>query len=121
MYRQGLAKGKKIVDAQSLSASWNSDAVDVNTTNIVGMIYTTSGVTTNTGNFKIQVRILKDANSYSDWADLSSDLTVTLAGANISPTFLNLNQLPPVQLRIVYTKAGTSAGTFTAWLSGGQS
>lgn len=110
--------GKHVESDTSLAASFNTAAFRVISMNNVGFIAVTTGVTANTGAIVPQVRIKKSETEYSAWVNLTLDTPVVLADADIS-YFINLNPLPPVEIRLAYTKgSGTQDGTVDIWMSG---
>lgn len=110
--------GKKLIDAVSLAASFNSDIITVIGMYNVGFTLETTSLTANTGTVIPQMRIKKNQNEYSGWIDITLSSPVVFAGANIA-TFVSLNQLPPCELRLKYTKgSGTQDGILTSWISG---
>ncbi len=110
--------GTKLSNAVSLAASFNTAWVPVTHMCLVGFTIETASVVTNAGTFIPQIRIKKDDNNYSGPIDLDLSVPIVLANANIA-TFVNLNQLPPVEVRMKYTKSsGTVDGTVTIWVSG---
>lgn len=113
-------QSKKLADGQSLEASFNSEVFDIKTVDNIGINISASSVTDNTGTFEIEWRVYKDANEFSDWAELTLSSTPTLADA--AATFaVILNQLPPGQIRVKFTAAGgTPDGTCDIWISANQ-
>lgn len=109
--------GKNLSLAQSLAASFNTEAIPVRKIDNVGFTVESSGVASNTGTFIPQVRIKKDENNYSGWIDLTLDPIVALTDTDISQ-FINLNQLPPCEVRLKYTASIGADGTVTIWVSG---
>lgn len=113
-----LLVGRLLNNATSLAASFNTSAIIVRSMDNVGFTVITSGVTANTGTVIPQIRIKQDDNFYSGWIDLTLDVPVILANADISQ-FINLNQLPPCEVRLKYTKSGgTTDGTVIIYASG---
>lgn len=118
MGSRDLIVGANLSNAVSLAASFNTGFVPVRDVDNIGFTIETTGVTTNDGTFIPQVRILKDNNNFSGWIDLTLDTPIVLANADIS-VFVNLNQLPPCQVRIKYTQgSSTPNGTVVIWASG---
>lgn len=121
MGRKEVLSGYKLSSAQSLAANFTSNAITVYNLDNVGFNISTSSVTDNTGTFGVQHRIIKntqDPGQFSDWADLTLSPTAILANADAT-LLINLNQLPPGQVRVKFTAAGgTPNGTCNIWVSG---
>lgn len=98
-------KTRKFLTAQSLEVDFQTDWITLHTGDNVGIIYSTSGVTSNTGTFGVEVRMKPDNTAENDTpseeAALTLDPVPTLAGANVSD-FLELNQLAVSQFRFVF-------------------
>ena len=108
----------KILDAESLAANFNSDPIDCVKCDNYAINISTASVTDNTGIFYVDHRIYKDANNYSDWAELTLSSTPQLANAD-DVLLLNLNQIPKGQIRLRFVAAGgTPDGTCDVWVSG---
>lgn len=118
MSSKNLLPAYKLESSQSLASDFSTDPVTITTLDNVGFTVVTSSVTDNTGTFTVEVRIYKDANNYSDWVALTLSSSMVLADDDAS-FFVNLNQLPPVQVRISFVAAGgTPDGTVDIWVSG---
>lgn len=118
MGRKTALPGYKLATAESLAADFETAAVTVLTMDNVGINIATSGVTDNTGTFAVEHRIYKDEQNYSAWAELTLSPAPSLASAD-DVLFINLNQLPPGQIRVTFTAAGgTPDGTCDVWVSG---
>ncbi len=89
---------------QSLTYDFETDPILVSTIDNVGYWAVTDGVSANTGVFTVQVRAYRDENNYGPWVDLTLDSAPTLANSDDS-FFINLNQLPPCQARLIFTAA----------------
>lgn len=114
------ALSKQIATAQSLAASFNSEITTIKTVDNVAYTIQTASVTDNTGTFGVQFRAYKDDNTVGSWIDLTLSSTPTLADAD-DGFLINLNQLPPGQVRLAFTAAGgTPDGTAEIWISGKQ-
>ena len=88
--------------AQSLAASFSTDAVSVRYTDNVGIYIKTASVTTNTGSFIVEGTI-----DGTNWFDFGVSPALTLANANT--TFaVNLNQVPFDQVRVSFTPSVTT-------------
>jgi hypothetical protein len=122
MAKKDSVFGYKLTTAQSLSASFNSAVFRVKYLDNIGINIDCTGVTSNTGTFAIQHRIVKEAlpsesTFKSSWATLTLDAVPTLAGAS-TVFFVNLNQVPPGEIRVAFTAAGGSPnGSCDIWLS----
>lgn len=117
--RKNVIPPFKLVSAQSLAASFQSDPVTLTTATHIGFNCSTASVTSNSGTFGVQFRVYKDANNYSDWTELTLSDEPTLNDANLQ--FLMDITVPPGQVRMRYTKSvGTTDGTVTVWVSGEQ-
>ena len=111
---------KRIATEQSLAASFNSEVTTIKTVDNVAYTVQTASVTDNTGTFGVQHRAYEDANTFSPWIDLTLSTTPTLADGD-DGFLINLNQIPPGQVRLKYTAAGgTPDGTAEIWVSGKQ-
>lgn len=110
---------KQLEAATSLASNFNSDPVDISAkVNIVGINFVTASITDNTGEFFVDHRIYKDANSFSEWVELSLSSSITLNNADIS-TLLTLTGLPLGQIRIRFEAAGSVPdGAVDIWISG---
>ena len=107
-----LLVANKISDAQVMTGNFQTDPIKITTADNVGLWIDTSGVSANTGVFTVQVRAYKDANNFSDWADLAT--TYTLANAD-AVFFRKETSLPTCQLRVSFV--GSGDGTVDIWLS----
>lgn len=120
MSRKDILTGYKLVDSQSLASSFNSNPITMGTKDNVAINISATSVTDNTGVFSIQHRILKSENvlgDFSDWNTLTLDMPPTLANAS-AVLGVYLNQVPPGQLRVVFTAAGgTPDGSVVIWVS----
>lgn len=115
--RKNILPAFKLVDGESLGASFASDPVTVNTATHVCFNITTAGVSDNTGTFAVEHRIYKDSGNYSGWASLTLSSAPTL-GDDDAVFMLDL-RLPPGQVRVVFTAAGgTPDGTVDVWVTG---
>ena len=118
MSRQNFVKGYRLANDEDLSASFETSPVTVRTACRVGFNIATSGVTSGTGTFQVQHRIYRYANNYSAWATLTLDSTPTMAGADAE--FLVDVSVPPGQVRVKYTAAGSPDGTCDVWVTTGE-
>lgn len=117
--RKNAIPAYKLLTAQSLGASFQSDPITLTTATHIGFACSTASVTSNTGTFAVQYRVIKDINTYSDWAELTLSSIPTLASANTS--FLIDVTVPPGQVRLTFTASGsTPNGTVTVWITGDQ-
>lgn len=118
MGNNAFIRGKQLAATQSLAASFNSDVFEIpRKVSNVGINIDCNNVTDNTGDFVVQHRI-NDGKNQSEWASLSLSATPTLADADAT-YFLNLNQIPPGDLRVKFTAAGgTPDGDCDIWISG---
>lgn len=120
MASRNVLRGKQIESAMSLAGGDTQSAVFniPRTIMNVGIIIETSSVTDNTGTFDVQYRI-NTGDETTGWATLTLGSTPTLADADA--TFLiNLNQIPPGDIRIAYNNGGgTPDGTAAIWIAAG--
>lgn len=120
MAKKDALFGKKLVDAHSLAASFDSDPFRIKFLDNIGINISTASVTDNTGYFTVEHRIVKDDNSraYSAWCPLAfGEGNPTLANAN-NTFLLNINQIPPGEIRVRFTADGsTPDGTVDVWVS----
>lgn len=87
---------KKLLAAESLGASFVTDATDIKFMDNIGYIIECTSITSNTGIFTAQVQI-----EDSSWVDLEFAVPAQLAGSDT--TFvLNLNQLPYEKIRVSF-------------------
>jgi hypothetical protein len=105
-------KTRRIYENQSLAASFNSDWINITQLDNVGVNLACNSVTDNTGTFAIEVRLKQpDPELFSEGSTLTLSSVPTLANAAAN-FFINLNQLPADQFRVVFTAAGgTPDGT----------
>lgn len=120
MASRNVLRGKQIESAMSLSGGDTQSEVfniPYSLTN-VGIIIETSGVTDNTGTFDVQYRV-NNGDEQSGWATLTLGSTPTLANANAT-YLINLNQIPPGDIRIAYNSGGSVPdGTAAIWIAAG--
>lgn len=120
MAGRGFLKGKQIESAMSLSGGDTESEIFNIPRSLanVGIIIETSGVTDNQGTFDVQYRINNDKEQ-SGWATLTLGSTPTLSDADAT-LLINLNQIPPGDVRIAYNSAGvTPDGTAAIWIAAG--
>ncbi len=98
----------QLESAMVLTDDISTIAIGVNTVDNVGFWLVTTGITNNTGTFYVEIRALKDENHYSPWVALTLDDNLVVANADVA-FFINLNQLPPCQVRLSLVAGGTSA------------
>ena len=112
---------KKLADAQSLAASFNSSVIPAGPfIGNIGINIETSGVTDNEGIFYVDHRIVssQDSRIFSAWADVGISSNPTLSNTDLT-TMISLSQVPVGELRIRFEVAGVSPdGTVTIWFSG---
>lgn len=117
--RKNAIPAYRLVNAQSLAASFNSAIVTLATATHIGFNCSTASVVTNAGTFGIEFRVYQGLHDFSDWTALTLSSTPTLANADAK--FLMDVTVPPGQVRMTYTKSsGTVDGTVTVWVSGDQ-
>ena len=109
---------KQILEGQSLTASFFSEAIPVGpfVDNIMFNIEAT-GVSTNGGVFTVEHRIVKDEFHKSAWGPLCLDDPPTLENVDAVKT-IYLNQAPIGEVRIVFTVTGSPDGVCDIWYSG---
>lgn len=125
MSRKELLTGYQLKDNQSLAADFQTAATTVKNIDNVGVNISTTGVTTNTGTFNVQHRVVQTVNpgtgaalAFSDWATLTLSPPATLANAD-TVILINLNQLPPGEIRVTFTAGlSTPNGTADIWVCG---
>jgi Ca2+-dependent lipid-binding protein len=108
----------EIASGQSLAASFEtSTTFTIKTVHNIAVNIDCNSVTDNTGTFAIQHRITDGGRNQSEWATLTLSTTPALADGD--DTFLvNLNQLPPGEIRVKFTAdGGTPDGTCDITLS----
>lgn len=110
--RKNIITPYKILDGQSLAAAFESPPVDIAWQDNVAVEIVTSGVTTNSGQFSIQVTI-----SGSTWQDVTLSPSIPALNNANDTIVCNLNQLPFKAFRIAFTGPGGGAnGSATAWI-----
>jgi hypothetical protein len=111
MGRKNILPAHLLLNDQSLAPSWASNPVTVTTATRVAFNVATSGVTDNAGVFSVEYRVYKDDRNYSAWTSLTLDSAPTLADddANI---LIDVN-VPPGQVRLVFTQAQVEVQTLT--------
>lgn len=121
MSRKNVLQGDLLASAQSLGASFNSTAINIENMDIVTWNVFCTSVTDNTGTFKAQIRVKKGGGDvYSAWADLPFDPVPTLA--NAAATFTCQLRYPnATQARLVYTVGGSVPdGSAEIWATAQQ-
>lgn len=110
--RKNIITPHKLLDAQSLATSFQSEEVDIGWQDNVGIQIVTSGITDNSGQFAVEVTIdgtVWEAIDFSPSIPALSDVNTQI--------FCNANQLPFKKFRISFTAAGgTPDGTCDAWI-----
>ena len=91
---------KKLLSAQSLGSSFQTDATVINFQDNIGYLISCTGITANTGTFTPQVRTLD-----SGWFDLTLDTPAVLSNADVNIE-INLNQIPHEEVRLKFTDSG---------------
>lgn len=103
----------KLLDGQSLSASFSSAPVTIQYLDNIGITLACTGVTTNTGAFRVECSI-----DGIKWIDLAITPSMSLSNAN-EDLIINLNQVPFSQLRVSFTPAGGSPnGSVDGFITG---
>ena len=105
-----VTKPFKILDAQALSASFQSASMQTGWVDNIGiqLNVTTSA---NTGQFAIQ-----GSNDNTNWANVTVSPSIpALAGAN-TVILVNINQWPFEYIRIGFTLGTRTNGSVTAWV-----
>ena len=93
---------KKLLSGQTLGSSFQTDLTDIKYMHNVGYAISCTGVTSNTGEFKVEARIKIDENEYSSWMELEFSTPIQLTDAD-KDIIINLNQLPFNQVRLTFT------------------
>lgn len=116
--RKQILEAFQLETARTLATDFQTSEIRVETADNIGLFIYANSVTDNTGEFTVQVRPWKNANSYDDWITLTLDTTMILANAATS-FFVNLNQVPNCQMRVKFVAAGgTPDGNCDIWVSG---
>jgi hypothetical protein len=103
----------KLLSNQSLSASFSSAPVTIQYIDNIGITLACTGVTTNTGAFRIECSI-----DGIKWIDIGITPSMSLANAN-DDLIINLTQLPFAQLRVSFSPAGpTPNGSVVGYITG---
>lgn len=117
--RKNILPAFKLVEAESLGASFTSDPVTLTTVSRLAVNIKASSVTDNTGTFDIEHRVFKDQNNYSDWVALTLSASLILNDDDTS--LLADLSLPPGQFRVKFNAAGgTPDGVCDIWITGAQ-
>jgi hypothetical protein len=109
--RKNIIPAYKILNDQSLGATWQSEPITLSTVSRLAFSVSTSGITNNVGTFSVQHRVYKDVNNYSDWVTLTLSSTPTLADAN-DQILIDVS-VPPGQVRLVFTSLDFETQTLT--------
>lgn len=118
MARKDVLQAFKLLTDQALDADFASEVVNIRTIDNVAVVMQCDDVTDNVGTFQIEWRAFKEPNHYSEWIELDLSGEPTLADAD-DLIMINLNQLPPGQIRVTFTSlGGTPDGTCTVWVTG---
>lgn len=96
---------KKLLSAQSLGTSFQTDPTDLKYMHNVGYTISCTGVTANTGEFKVEARIKESETEFSSWIELEFSTPIQLTNAD-KDIIINLNQLPFSQVRLSFTDSG---------------
>lgn len=110
-------KTRRLLTAQSLEASFNSEWINIDYLDNVGFLVNCNNVTDNVGTFSVEVRMKQDENTASEACALTLDSVPTLNddGADF---FINVNQVPANQIRLVFTASGgTPDGDCDLWVN----
>ena len=108
---------KKIVDGQSLAASFVSQVIPIGPfVDNIAFNVEAIDVTTNTGTFTVEHRIKKDHLRFSAWGQLCLSFNPQLE-SKPGVFIIYLNQAPIGELRLVFTTTGGD-GTTDVWYSG---
>lgn len=108
---------KRLATAQSLAASFQSEATNIKDMDVIAWKISTSGITDNTGTFTAQVRD-KDpvTNQFGDWITLDFTPAATLADADT--TLYCEATVRAVEARLAFVPAGgTPNGTAQIWVN----
>lgn len=121
MARKNLTRPYLVATAQSLGSAFQTLPMSVDYLDNVGIILDAKSVTTNSGNFAVQVRFkVVETGQFSNWGTLTLDVIPTLANASVAIA-INLNQIPFSEFRVTFTPGGgTPNGTVDVWLSARQ-
>lgn len=121
MSRKTMFPGKRIALEQSLASDFQTSALEIEMVDNVALIIDCNNVTENDGTFAVQLRIRQDANNVSEWTSLTLSSVPTLSDAD-DQFFINLNQLPPCELRVTFTAPGSGSpdGDCNIWFSATQ-
>jgi hypothetical protein len=119
MGRRTVARLYQLNENESLAASFTTTPFTNSQVDNVGFMIGTSAVTDNTGTFAVEWRGFKEnPDTSTPWVTLTLDTTVQLNNADDN-ILVNLNQLPPGQVRLSFTPAGgTPDGTANIWVTG---
>jgi hypothetical protein len=116
MANKSIAK-KRLSTAQSLAASFFSEATNVENLDSIAWTVATASVTDNTGTFSFQVRD-KDqtTNEFSDWIDIAFSPVPTLTSTNTT-LYLFATAIEASEARLKFVAAGgTPDGTAQIWV-----
>lgn len=102
----------KLVNAQSLAASFNSNQIEVNRDEIIGVHLIWTG--TPAGTFAIQLSGNPNPSSSNDWASYDLDPVPTPAGAD-GNHFVDIGPTGAAVIRVAYTRT-SGTGSLDCWV-----
>jgi hypothetical protein len=103
----------KLLDSVSLAASFSSEPVTIQYLDNIGITLQCTGITANTGSFRIECSVDGDL-----WVDIGVTPSISLANTNDN-IIINLSQLPFSKLRVAFTPAGsTPNGVVVGYITG---
>ena len=121
MSRKQLLKPYRLLTAQSLAASFQTVATNMEQLDYVSYVISTSGITDNTGTFGVEVRYVYPNTAgpeTSAWIPLTLSLVPTLADVDDDITITVQNE-GWSEIRLAFTAAGgTPDGTAVVSVSG---
>lgn len=116
MGRKNLVTPRKLIESQSLAADFQTNPINIETADNMGLWIYASSVTDNTGVFTVQIRPYRNASGEAgDWIALDTTYQLANADANF---FRKELSIPNGQIRVSFVAAGgTPNGSVEIWYS----
>ncbi len=111
-HRKSVLTPYKLLDQVSLASAFQSQPITIQYLDNVGIIMACTGVTDNTGEFKVECSIDGEI-----WVDIEVDPQILLNNADDN-ILINLNNLPFSKVRLSFEPAGgTPDGVVTGFIT----
>lgn len=118
MGRKQIAEPYLLDSAVSLATTHNFTAVNVKNLDSFTFLVSTAAVTSGTGTFGVQVRmVVPGGSTTTNWVTLSLDATPTMAAAN-QDFSVSIDNKGFSESRLTYTAAGSPNGTASVYFAG---